>query len=399
VTPLPETIRTDSVRLRQVLLNLVGNAIKFTERGSVRITVRCLRRAQKSPQMQFVVSDTGIGMTPKLISTLFHAFTQGDTSATRRFGGTGLGLAISKRLAEMLGGDIQVKSRPGSGSTFTVTVDPGPLRSMPMLEAPPVGTGAEEETADSEGVRTLRGRVLLAEDGHDIQRLITVVLGKMGLEVDLAENGRVACRMAEASMAEGKPYNLILMDIQMPELDGYQATQRLRRCGWKGPVVALTAHAMTGDRQKCLEAGCDDYLAKPMTPEALRRTVARYLREAPSAPRPRCGGSQPTLKSTGILGLSRLSDAEKADLRRTFLDALLERIEQIERALRKRDLASLTEAVHTLHGAAGLYGFREIADSALRVEHLARAGAELGKLRPDAVELVDLCKNAARELT
>lgn len=275
--PLPRTIRTDPVRLRQILVNLIGNAIKFTQTGGVRVVVRDRRDSHGGTGLSFVVSDTGIGIEPAQLARLFRPFAQADASTSRRFGGTGLGLSISKRLAEMLGGDIHVESQPGVGSTFTLTIDPGPLDQVPMLEAPPQAPAPREDPTERTRRQTLRGRVLLAEDAPDSQRLIRLMLQRAGLQVDLADHGGLAYEMAVASERHERPYDLILMDMQMPEWDGYKTTQRLRQRGWRGPIVALTAHAMAGDRQKCLEAGCDAYVAKPIDWLELFSTISSHL--------------------------------------------------------------------------------------------------------------------------
>ncbi|MEE9602917.1 MAG: ATP-binding protein, partial [Thermoguttaceae bacterium] len=231
VFPLPGTIKTDPLRLRQILVNLVGNAIKFTERGGIRIEVRHTQQPGGGSRIHFAVADSGIGIAPKHLDDVFQAFTQADTSASRCFGGTGLGLTISQRLAETLDGNIQVKSQPGKGSTFTLTIDPGSLDGVPMLDALPKPSFKKKESPAASQLPTLSGRVLLAEDGPDNQRLIGFLLKKAGLEVDLADNGLIAYEKALASQSQGKPYDLILMDMQMPELDGYAATRQLRDHG------------------------------------------------------------------------------------------------------------------------------------------------------------------------
>ncbi len=275
--PIPSIIRTDPTRLRQILMNLVGNAVKFTERGEVRIRVALEEQPVAAPRLEFAVTDTGIGISGPAIAQLFRPFTQVDSSTTRRFGGTGLGLAISQRLARELRGEVTVVSQPGKGSTFTVSLDAGPFEGVAMLHTPPELPTRPRRVAATEQPQTLRGRVLLAEDGKDNQRLIALILSKVGLEVDVAENGLMACQCAAASLEEDKPYDLILMDMQMPELDGYGATQRLRQEGWRGPIIALTAHAMSGDRDKCLNAGCNDYLSKPIQRKVFLSTLARHL--------------------------------------------------------------------------------------------------------------------------
>jgi len=275
--PIPESIQSDSTRLRQILINLIGNAIKFTEVGGVRLVACLLDADSDEAKMQFEVVDSGIGMTEEQIGRLFNPFSQLDTSATRKYGGTGLGLTISKRLAERLGGSVTVTSTPGEGSTFTVTVTTGPLDVVRLLDNP---TEAQVSTAlenkPNEFNSRLDCRVLLAEDGPDNQRLIAFLLKKAGAEVTLAENGQIAHALAQAAQDEGTPFDVILMDMQMPVMDGYDATGKLREAGYAGPIIALTAHAMNADRDKCLNAGCDDYATKPIDRKKLLATVAHW---------------------------------------------------------------------------------------------------------------------------
>jgi PAS domain S-box-containing protein len=274
---LQEIIHTDAARLRQILVNLVGNAIKFTEHGSVRIAVRPLN-ATPLTKIQFAVSDTGIGIAPEMIHRLFQPFTQADTSTTRRFGGTGLGLVISKRLANLLGGDIEVASTLGRGSTFTLTINVSQVskkrESEPNHQVPSSDSSSETKNG---GHGSAKGRVLLAEDAPDVQALLSLVLGGMNLDIDFAANGNQVCEKTLQSIKDGKPYHLILMDIRMPGMDGLEATQWLRKNDWRRPIIALTAHAMAGDREKCLAAGCNDYLAKTTPLPELRAIVARHL--------------------------------------------------------------------------------------------------------------------------
>ncbi len=295
--PIPATIRTDAMRLRQVLLNILGNAIKFTEHGGVQVSVR-LRPGAKGASdgechaLEIAVSDTGIGITDEQRAYIFEPFAQADSSTARRFGGTGLGLAICKRLAVMLGGDVTVCSHPGVGSTFEVSIDTGPLAGVEMLDGagehavPAVATPADEPYDD-----LLDCRVLLAEDGADNQRLIAFVLEKAGAAVTVVDNGQDAVTAALAAVAAGQPYDVILIDIQMPGMDGYTATARLRAADYHRPIVALTAHAMSGDRERCLEAGCDDYAIKPIDRLALLRIVATQRRSAARPPGPAAGSA------------------------------------------------------------------------------------------------------------
>jgi PAS domain S-box-containing protein len=285
--PIPEAIQSDPIRLRQILVNLLGNAVKFTEVGTIRLVLRFLNQEGQKPQMQFDVIDTGIGMTASEMARLFQPFTQADMSTSRRFGGTGLGLTISRRLAQMLGGDIEVKSIADKGSTFRLTIDSGPVEGIAMLRSlveAPLHNTPEVEAPAVPAVK-LSGRLLLVEDGPDNQRLISFVLTKAGAEVAVAENGQVALEMALAGKDQQRPYDVILMDMQMPVMDCYEATRRLRAAGYEGPIVALTAHAMAHDRKKCLEAGCNDYISKPVDRHKLLEMVLRHASRAaaPSA--------------------------------------------------------------------------------------------------------------------
>ncbi|MFN8728366.1 MAG: response regulator, partial [Planctomyces sp.] len=249
------------------------------------------------------VQDTRIGMTPSQVGGLFNAVQQADASTTRRFCGTGLGLRISKSLARMLGGDVTVESEPGTGSTFTLVVATGPLAGVEMISAErgrvavrndlPAGTtpAAASDTGPLHGVR-----VLLVEDGPDNQRLISHHLRRAGAEVTITDNGRKALEKltidatVEGTIRDPAPFDLIVTDMQMPEMDGYSLAMRLRAGGWRLGIVALTAHAMDGDDQKCLKAGCDAYATKPIDRPALIEVCRKWARRgahevpAPSAP-------------------------------------------------------------------------------------------------------------------
>jgi CheY-like chemotaxis protein len=309
---VPETVKSDPTRLRQILMNLTGNAIKFTERGSVRIVAGMSRNASaKDPRLCFEVIDSGIGMTADQIETLFRAFTQADPSMARRFGGTGLGLTISRRLAEMLGGSIGVTSRPGEGTTFRVEIETGPLEGVVMVQ-PIQGAEllAKDEPPPGHDVRTSAGgepilagvRILLADDARDNRKIVSWHLHRAGADVDLAANGRIAVEMALKAWESGKGYAAVLMDMQMPEMDGFAATRLLRERRFDRPIIALTAHAMTGDRDQCLAAGCDDYATKPIDPHELVLTLARWVALRPPVDDVRAALPQKTEKKQGEAG-------------------------------------------------------------------------------------------------
>ena len=280
-TAIPARIKSDPTRLRQILLNLIGNAIKFTEVGSVTVNTAFQK---DSGQMRFQIVDTGIGMTPEQRDTIarFEAFLQADGSTARQFGGTGLGLRISNSFATMLGGSIDVESTLSKGSMFSLSVSTGGIQNMEFVEIEKIPNQLELQSVQTDSnnphevneSRPLSAlRILLAEDGPDNQRLISFHLKKSGASVTIAENGRIAVEQIEKATA---PFDVVFMDMQMPELDGYAATKYLRESGYMRPIIALTAHAMESDRQKCINAGCDDYTTKPINRQALIDLAETY---------------------------------------------------------------------------------------------------------------------------
>jgi CheY-like chemotaxis protein/anti-sigma regulatory factor (Ser/Thr protein kinase) len=273
---IPELVRTDPTRLRQILLNLVNNAIKFTDEGRVVLRFR-LEEDGAAARLAFEVEDTGVGLTSEQLERIFHPFVQADTSTTRKYGGSGLGLTISQTLARLLGGDLTCDSRPGRGSVFRVTIDPGPLADVRLLERAPDGPREARELGKDGAGTVVRGRVLLAEDVAVNRRLIGTVLERAGVRVEEAENGRVALEKVLAAQSAGAPYDIVFMDMQMPEMDGYAATRSLRTAEYLRPIVALTSHSMSGERERCLAAGCDEYMTKPVDRLVLLQVLARFL--------------------------------------------------------------------------------------------------------------------------
>jgi signal transduction histidine kinase/ActR/RegA family two-component response regulator len=274
---IPRTIQSDPTRLRQILVNLTGNAVKFTQKGGVRLLCG---PAGAPNRIRFEVADTGIGLSPEQQSRLFSSYSQADSSTTRKFGGTGLGLSICRKLALMLGGDVRVTSTPGEGSSFSVEVDTGPLEGVELFTpAGEIRDRATPEPAPLQDKPLANINILLAEDGPDNQRLISFILRKAGAQVTIAENGRIAVEKALDSAAA---YAVILMDMQMPEMDGYTASSTLRARGYRTPIIALTANAMSEDRQRCLAAGCDDYASKPIDRNVLIQTILRNVALQPA---------------------------------------------------------------------------------------------------------------------
>lgn len=299
---LPKRVLTDPTRLRQILINMIGNAIKFTARGSVEVQIESRPKKDDPGRfvLEFLIRDTGSGISEEQQERLFQPFLQADTSTTRIYGGTGLGLVLSQRLARALGGDLSLQSsQPGQGSTFALTVDIGSQDELNALE---LKAAHEVKVAHSES-RVINGvfawtdpvdiKVLLVEDAPDNRVLVSRFIKAAGARVECVENGLEGVREALSGC-----YDLILMDIQMPRMDGFEAVRLLRREGYRKPIVALTAHAMKEDREQCLVAGFDDHLVKPLNRAALLATLRRFAKATPLVP---VDHSNPTATPTALI--------------------------------------------------------------------------------------------------
>ena len=387
----PAYVCADPTRIRQILVNLIGNAIKFTETGGVRLTVDVTSAPTPGRQrVRFTVVDTGIGMRSEQQARLFEPFGQADASTTRTFGGTGLGLAISARLAAALGGRIDVQSARGRGSAFTLTLDVDPVGVGPA--------GPRTGRAEAGSLPILRprlaARILLAEDAPDSRRLISFYLRKAGAQVEIAENGRLACEKVRAAEAAGKPFDLILLDMQMPVMDGYAAAIALRERGTRAPIIALTAHAMDGDRERCLDAGCSDYLTKPVERWALLRGLRAHLDAAGKERRMRTKRTSNRAKRTRRPTTVGRPDDEMLALLRLFVDELAGRADALETSLAQRDLEGVGGLAHQLKGSARAYGFPQITDQAAELEESLRAGKDLDHIRAQVETVAALCREA-----
>jgi len=353
--PLPRMVSTDPLRLKQVLINLLGNAIKFTASGGITLAVAWNESTQ---ELLFSVSDSGIGMTDEQATRLFKPFYQANESITRQFGGTGLGLSISERLVRALGGTIQVSSRLGSGSTFSFSVHAPAPKDTAILQNPP-SEASTERASHHAPTRIFSGSVLFADDALDNRRLVEHFLKKSGLNVVLAENGQEACDAVKT-----QAFDLILMDVQMPVMDGLTATRSIRKDGVQVPIIAISAGAMTSDIEKAIDAGCNTHLSKPFSRDSLYETVARYLPHDGSTPRER---SVAPLVSTLVGG-----DPDMIPLLVDFLNGLPQRCLDISSACEASDFIKLAALAHKLKGSAGMYGFPELALLAGNVETIAK---------------------------
>ena len=381
---LPAVLRGDPGRLRQVLLNLLGNAVKFTRTGEVGVQVRVVGSDDHQVLVDLEVHDTGIGMEPQSLERLFEAFSQADASTTRRYGGTGLGLAISKKLVALLGGEIAVDSEVGVGSTFWFTAR--------FDEGSPVVALATEAVFVPRQPSGAGGLVLVVDDNTTNQKIAVRMLETLGHRADVAASG------IEAVDACGHvPYDLVLMDCQMPLMDGYTATRQIRAAetaARRTPVVAMTASAMASDRQRCLDAGMDDYLTKPVRLSDLGDVVDRWLRPNPdvSVGDPGTGRSgtddpvtddpvtddpgvgAPVLDETIVAGLRSLGPKFLAGLVPVFLDAVPQRVGAVHAAVAASDRAALSEAAHAFGGSAANMGAGRVTAICRQLETAATTG-------------------------
>ena len=380
---IPRYIYTDSLRLRQILMNLVGNAIKFTTNGAVDLIVRCERKGD-SNKLRIDVRDTGIGMNNEQLGRIFEPFTQGEESTTRKFGGTGLGLTISRRLARLLGGDIAVTSQRGVGSTFTVSIECGELLDSNMVMNLTEATLPVISSESGSKEITIHGRILLAEDGRDNRRLLSTHLKTAGAEVVMAENGQAA-----VDLVASETFDLVLMDMQMPVMDGYSAVSELRRRGTNMPIIALTAYAMAEDRAKCMASGCSDYLSKPVERQVLLETIKYHLGQGGIPAQP---ASKPDLK-IGPADSIRSTMMDYPGMARIiveFVQGLPEEVRKLKDFLKAEKPDELRRVVHQLRGACGGYGFDGLTEVATAAENAIHAA--------DNVEIVTRHINSLIEM-
>ena len=402
--PIPDTIESDPTRVRQILMNLISNAIKFTERGSVSVRMKMIDstgavcRSSKPGEplrMQCDIVDSGIGMSDEQIARLFAPFVQADESTTRRFGGTGLGLSISRKLVRLLGGEIVVSSQVGVGSTFSVQIDAGEQTNVAWHDRPSSIGKPSHPVLRTTDVR-LSGRLLLADDGPDNQLLIGSFLRKHGADVTIVDNGRKAVDTALASLESGNPFRIVLMDIQMPILDGYSATGELRAKGWTRPILALTANAMQGDRQKCLDAGCNDFATKPINRVDLLEKIQNLTSFSPdvigTSENEMRGFETPVVTNESFdmaLALDRVGGDK--ELFRQIAEMLLqigpEWIENLQKHLGDRDQVAVRRVAHSLKTSAENVGGIVAGIALARLESTAADG-NLG----DAVSMWPECR-------
>lgn len=365
---IPATIENDPTRLKQLLTNLIGNSIKFTAKGGIDVDIR--HEATGRPRLVVAIIDSGIGIPEDRLGMIFEPFTQADASTSRKFGGTGLGLAICKNLSEAMGGGIAISSRMGEGTTITFEIDAGPLDAVALLEDFDDVEEIDLPLLQDDEEKKLPYRILVVDDGDSNRELVRLMLEFRGSDIECAENGRQA-----VDMATSKQYDLVLMDIQMPDMDGIEATIELRRRGVVVPIVALTANAMKGDDAVCLQNGFTGYVTKPIEEEALVAAILQALGQTPAelaAPSP-----APLVRSPGEGPIRSSLPADPVFHRaiKMFVDRLQERLREMEAALANSNLQKIAEHAHWLLGAGGTAGFGAFSGPASKLEQAAKSGS------------------------
>ena len=366
-TPAPSTIVTDEPRLRQVLLNLVGNAVKFTEEGGVRVSAAVENADSPTPMLRVDVVDSGVGIPQDKLVEIFRPFVQADASVTRKFGGTGLGLSICQRIAEGMGGSLTVGSKLGEGSCFTLRLPTGCLdgvaSSLPVCDGLQAHTAAPEKAQLSAQPNALKGmHVLVVEDGETNRRLISLVLRRAGVEVEMANNGQEGLDAALAC-----EFDAILMDMQMPVMDGYTAAGRLRAANFTGPIIALTAHAMKGDEERCREAGCSDYLTKPIEAPRLLAKLAAVRGDV--TPEEFDEYDTPVNYDDLIPSSLPTDDEEFCEVVESFLAKYSSELDLMSGYLDAADWESMRKSAHWLKGSGGTAGYHAVTDAARDLEN------------------------------
>ncbi len=396
---IPRTIQSDPTRLRQILTNLLGNAIKFTSRGQVAATLRMVRdwgelaaASANRAWLEFEIRDSGIGMRPEQLDKIFDPFTQADSTVTRKFGGTGLGLAISKQLAEALGGGIAVASQAGVGSTFTVRIAAGDPAALELIDEATARAYCTQSAVRRRYRADLTGcRILIVDDVQTNRELLSLIFRDANAEVELATNGEEAIELAFRNPAP----DVVLMDMQMPVLDGYAATRRLRAAGFGQPILALTANSMKGDEQRCFDAGCNDFLSKPIDLDLLLQKVAalrgaeclaesegdsrdsgeRFAGElSPNESFARRPTSETVVEVQGSVNSARAELDPFHDLSLQFIQKVADRWDEMQQALAAGDFDSLSSAAHWIKGTGGTVGMPRVSELAADFERAARDG-------------------------
>ena len=405
---IPAHLCGDSGRIRQILLNLIGNAIKFTEEGSIKLSVELAEKNNESNELKlkFVIIDTGIGISKEAQMSLFKEFTQQDPSISRKFGGTGLGLAICKRIIELMGGTIKLESEELKGSKFTFEVIMWETSEEDMEQTfkdhaqPPIQNKYESDKPNIAYRRN--GRILLVEDSPANQVIALAILRKAGFIVDAVANGKEAVEAVQEL-----PYDVVLMDVAMPVMDGFEATKNIRALKndkSKIPIIAMTANAVQGDRESCLNHKMDDYLTKPINRILLLEKLDSWMGKAYQQSNPNQYGNSEIEDELHIVNEAILQQLEEdtgfsntADIIKIFLNETKQRLATLKQAAKMKNYPKIGQEIHTLKSTAGTYGVSMLQHKAEQMD-LAYKANDYQKLDAEMSALIELGKQSLEEL-
>jgi CheY-like chemotaxis protein len=377
----PQMLKGDAIRLTQILINLISNALKFTHEGGVTVKVDSLNRNEEITWVRFSISDTGIGIESEKQKKIFERFHQAQPENTRRYGGTGLGLSIVKQLVEIQNGTISVTSELGRGSVFTVVLPYQIAHESEMASTIPSPVLVAEPLH-----REIK--ILVAEDNQINQRLIKYLLQQWKIDFDIASNGMEALALLEQ---KGDEYDIILMDIQMPEMDGYTATEKIRNdLHSTVPIIAMTAHALAGEKEKCLGAGMDDYLSKPLSEELLYKLINKHTQTSLQW--------RPSVIDLGYLQtLSKGDEIFEKDMIRSFSEQIPEELSELKAAIEQKDFKKIASVAHNMKSTVSYMGILQLTPLLQQMELESENQANLADINDNFVLIDTTCKRALKE--
>jgi len=380
---IPEILKGDGVRLTQILMNLIGNALKFTHEGGITVQVQDVERKENTIFIRIIISDTGIGIDPEKQKTIFDRFQQAEAETSRRYGGTGLGLSIVKQLVDLQNGSISVTSKPGKGSVFTILL--------------PFQIAGDAEKASPTTFPILlheplvqKIKLLVAEDNAMNRQLMSHLLKQWGIDFDIVNNGMEA---VEALQHKAGEYDLVLMDIQMPEMDGYTATDKIRyELNLQIPIIAMTAHALAGEKEKCLGAGMDEYISKPLNEEQLYKLINKYARKEDA------NGTSSVIDTAYLRSLSKGDKTFEKNMISTFSEQIPKDLKELKIAIDQQDYAGIRSRAHNMKSTVSFLGLQQLTSLLEQIEETAEDNNNLSRVYGLFASIEATCRAAIREV-
>ena len=378
---IPEILKGDAVRLTQILMNLIGNSLKFTHEGGVTVKVQDAERRMDTIFIRIIVSDTGIGIDPEKQKTIFERFQQAEAETSRRYGGTGLGLSIVKQLADLQNGSISVASEPGKGSVFTVLLPYNIPSEVEATSEPVLPVSLYEPLQNI--------KILVAEDNPMNRKLVKYLLEEWHIDFDIVTNGIEAVKSLQQNPGV---YDLVLMDIQMPEMDGYAATEKIRyELNLQIPIIAMTAHALTGEREKCLGAGMDDYISKPLNEEQLYKLINKHARKENG------NAASQVIDMTYLRSLSKGDREFEKQMIISFFEQVPAELNELQMAVAQKDHERIRAVAHKMKSTVSFLGLHQLALLLVQVEQQAESKKNVADIQSKVVLIDNICQAAIKE--